>query len=56
MYDILGREAAVLVNEVLEAGVYYQKQFDASKLASGVYFARLTSNGKQLMKKMFLLK
>ncbi len=56
IYDAIGREVATLVNEVLEAGVYHQGTFDASRLASGVYFARLTSTGKVQIKKMVLMK
>jgi hypothetical protein len=57
IYDIVGREVAVLVNnELLEAGVYHQKQFDARNLASGVYYARLVSGAKVKMKKMSLMK
>lgn len=37
IYDILGNEIAVLVNEEKEAG-NYQVNFDASKLTSGVYY------------------
>ena len=37
VYDILGREVSVLVNERKNAGSYEVK-FDASSLASGVYF------------------
>jgi len=55
VYDALGREVATLVNENLEAG-YYQRTFNANNLASGVYFTRLQSNGKQMMKKMLLVK
>ncbi|MFA6457675.1 MAG: LamG-like jellyroll fold domain-containing protein, partial [Bacteroidota bacterium] len=56
VYDMLGKEVATLVNENLEAGVYHQKTFDASRLSSGVYFARLQSGNKILLKKMVLLK
>jgi photosystem II stability/assembly factor-like uncharacterized protein len=41
VYDILGREVSVLVNERREAGVHEVK-FDGSSLASGVYFYRLS--------------
>jgi subtilisin-like proprotein convertase family protein len=40
VFDILGREAAVLLNEHKYPGVY-NVDFDASRLASGVYFYRL---------------
>jgi TolB protein len=40
VYDLLGREVAVLVNERKSAGVYEIK-FDGSRLSSGVYFYRL---------------
>jgi hypothetical protein len=56
VYDITGREQATLLDEERKAGVYQQVVFDASRLASGVYFARLQFGGKQLLKKMLLLK
>ena len=55
VYDVLGREVATLVNETKESGSY-EVTFDASKLTSGIYFSRLESNGKQITKKMTLLK
>jgi len=42
VYDILGREVSVLVNERKDA-VVYSVRFDGSGLASGVYFYRLTA-------------
>ncbi|MDP1677510.1 MAG: endonuclease [Bacteroidota bacterium] len=56
IYDAIGREVATLVNENLEAGVYHQKTFDARNRSSGIYFSRLTSNGKSQVKKLLLLK
>ncbi|MEW5799869.1 MAG: T9SS type A sorting domain-containing protein [Bacteroidota bacterium] len=56
IYDAVGREVAMLVNEPLEAGVYHQRTFDATKLSSGVYFARLQSGNKTQLKKMILMK
>ncbi len=57
VYDVLGREVAVLLNnEQRKAGELQQAVFDASRLSSGVYFSRLAFNGKQLLKKMLLLK
>ncbi|MBI2427232.1 MAG: T9SS type A sorting domain-containing protein [Ignavibacteriales bacterium] len=56
IYDAIGREVATLVNENLEAGVYHQKTFDASNLASGMYFAKLSSDKKHQLKKLMLVK
>lgn len=40
VYDILGKEVAVLINEKLSPGIY-KATFNGSNLASGVYFYRL---------------
>ena len=56
VYDIVGREVATLVNENRKAGEYQHAVFDASRLPSGVYFASIQSDGKQLLKKMMLVK
>jgi hypothetical protein len=55
IFDITGREVAVLVNETLQAGTY-EATFDGSKLNSGVYYYRLTADGYSETKKMMLLK
>ena len=39
VYDMLGREVAILVDGVKDVG-YYNATFDGSKLASGIYFVR----------------
>ena len=44
VYDLLGREVAVLVNEVQIPGIH-QVQFDASALSSGMYVYRIESGG-----------
>ena len=53
VYDILGREVSVLVNERRNAGVHEVK-LDAAGLASGVYFYRLQA-GSFVDTKKFLL-
>ncbi len=55
VYDLLGREVAVLVNERKAPG-NYEVAFDASGLASGVYIYRMTAGSVVQSKKMVLLK
>ena len=55
VYDVLGNEVTVLVNEQKEAG-YYEVDFNASSFASGVYFYQLKTGPFLETKKMLLLK
>ncbi|MHB9011444.1 MAG: T9SS type A sorting domain-containing protein [Ignavibacteriaceae bacterium] len=55
VYDILGREIKILVDEEKSAG-NYQVQFNATKLSSGVYFYRMQAGGFVVTKKLVLLK
>jgi uncharacterized lipoprotein YddW (UPF0748 family) len=55
VYDVLGREVALLVDNVMQPG-FYTSRFDGHNLASGVYFYRLIASGFVEMKKMQLLK
>lgn len=55
IYDVLGREIQVLVNQHLTHGTY-EVQFDGSNLPSGVYFYKLESNSFTETKKMVLVK
>lgn len=56
VYDILGREIAVLVNnEPMNAGKFEVK-FDASNLASGTYIYKLKAGNNVVSKKMQLIK
>ena len=55
IYDAIGKEVTTLVNEVQEAG-YYSAKFDASKLSSGMYIYKLTSDKFKEVKKMMLMK
>jgi hypothetical protein len=55
LYDITGREVSTLVNEVQSVGSYDLK-FDASGLASGVYFYRMVAKDFVSVKKMSILK
>ena len=51
VYDVLGREVATLVDANQTVG-RYNVNFDGSRLASGVYFYRLTSGSYVSTKKM----
>ncbi|MEO8167353.1 MAG: choice-of-anchor D domain-containing protein [bacterium] len=55
IYDIVGREVAVLVNKEMEAGSY-EATFDAAKLASGTYLYKLQAGSFVETKKMLLMK
>lgn len=55
VFDMLGRELAVLVNEYKQAGTY-STDFDGSNLSSGVYYYALEVNGQREVKKMVLVK
>ncbi len=55
VYDILGSEVAILVDGFKNTG-NYEVNFDASKLASGMYIYRLTAGNFTTSKKMMLLK
>ena len=55
VYDILGKEIAVLVNENKNVGTY-QVGFNASNLSSGIYLYKLTVDKNMFVKKMIVLK
>jgi predicted acyl esterase len=55
VYDIRGREVKTLVNEVQQQGSHLVS-FNASDLASGVYFYRIISGSYSDIKKMILVK
>jgi hypothetical protein len=55
VYDVLGQETEVLLNELRAPGSYEVK-FDASGLATGVYFYRLTAGSFVQTLKMLVVK
>lgn len=55
VYNLLGQEVALLINEELSAG-RHQVKFDASRLASGIYVYILKANDFTATKKMILMK
>jgi hypothetical protein len=56
VYDILGSEVAVVVNNQYMTAGSYSVRFDASNLASGVYVYKLTAGANTVSRKMQLLK
>ncbi len=55
IFDVLGKEVVSLVNDKLSAGTYSQ-QWDASKMASGVYYYRMSAGVYAETKKLILLR
>lgn len=55
VYDLLGRKVATLISKELKKG-NYKYNWDASNLASGVYFYRIERDGINRTKKLLLLK
>jgi hypothetical protein len=55
IYDLLGKEVAVLVNEVKNAG-QYNVQWNASALPSGTYFYKIQAGNFTEVKRMLLIK
>jgi hypothetical protein len=55
VYDILGNEVAILVNEYQSAGTR-EIQFNAGSLSSGVYYYELVSGEFSSLKKLILMK
>ncbi|MFH0733482.1 MAG: T9SS type A sorting domain-containing protein [bacterium] len=55
IYDILGKEVAVLVDNVQNEGKY-EVTFNGTNLSSGIYFCKLKSGNLIKTKKMLLLK
>ena len=55
VYDILGREVAVLVNEIQNEGSH-EVTFTGNNLSSGIYFYKLEAGQYSQIKKMILIK
>ena len=55
VFNSLGEQVEVLVNEVMQTG-FHTVQFNASHLASGLYFYRIQADGFVQTKKMILMK
>ncbi|OGU54582.1 MAG: hypothetical protein A2V66_02315 [Ignavibacteria bacterium RBG_13_36_8] len=55
VYDMLGQQVAVLVNQYQDAG-YHEVSFEAGDLNSGIYFYKIESGSFTKIKKMIFLK
>ncbi|MBK7445999.1 MAG: hypothetical protein IPJ45_08250 [Ignavibacteria bacterium] len=55
IYDLIGKEAATLVNEKLSPGMY-RVEFDGSNFTSGIYFYKLEAGAFKDVKRMMLVK
>jgi hypothetical protein len=55
VFDILGREVAVLGTGQMSAGLH-RVQFDGANLPAGIYFYRLEAGAQSFTRKMMLLK
>ena len=55
IFDVLGREVSILVNEFQKAGTY-SIPFEAEELSSGIYFCRMNSASFNSSVKMILIK
>lgn len=55
IYDMLGREVAMLVNQSQKAG-YYSVVWNASQVSSGIYFYKMNAGDFSSIKKMVVLK
>jgi pectinesterase len=56
VYDILGKEIAVLFNGEAVSGREYIKEFNAARFASGMYFSVLQSGSQRAVSKMIFIK
>jgi hypothetical protein len=55
VYNILGQEVVTLIDGEMNAGIH-KVNFDASRIASGVYIYKLVGNNVNISKKMILMK
>lgn len=55
IYNLLGQEVAVVLNEFMNPGTY-DFRFDATGLSSGIYFYRIRVNDFSASKKMILVR
>jgi hypothetical protein len=55
VYDLQGREVKIIIDGLQKAGSF-KAEFNASELASGIYFYKLSSDNISFTRKMILVK
>lgn len=56
VYNVLGQLVKELYRGIAEAGIVHQVTLDATHLPSGIYFYSIESGGRQIVKRMALIK
>jgi hypothetical protein len=56
VYDVLGRRVAMLAEGRKQAAGWHRLRWNAERLASGVYFVRLTTDGEQRTRKVVVVR
>jgi hypothetical protein len=56
LFNLLGQRVVTFYDDIAEAGRLYKVKVNGRGLTSGVYYYRLESGGKSLLRKMLLLK
>jgi len=56
VYNILGKEVAILVNEIKEAGIHEIEFINNGKISSGIYFYTINAGDFSDVKKFMLMK
>jgi len=56
VFDVLGKEVAVLLDRVRQQAGWYNYEFDAGSLASGLYFYKLDTPQTSFVRKMLYVK
>ena len=56
VFDVLGKEVAVLLDRVRQQAGWYNYEFDAGSLASGLYFYKLETPKTSFVRKMLYVK
>jgi hypothetical protein len=56
VYNVRGQEVAILFDGAAEAGTLYTANFDASHMATGIYFSVLRFGNQRVTQKMLMTK